>query len=231
MARYFRSRIIDKNSPNLSYDFYYAYRGDDPSEKPIAAANIEFTPDKTTLTHESGMVDEEYPVITQRSMRPARENEQLQLFHHTPEHGHTVEGLYSLDNPSAKISAMTLVGLADLHSRAQTGKPVQPSSNLSEHSLRIVRHLEDAGALGHVDELNLARPSNDLSFDYASGILSNKASLGQWANRNEITPQARGARKHILRQLRPPKRSPHPWRDGQGPASSSQNDQLKLFEE
>ena len=78
--------------------------------------------------HESGLVEDEYSTDI---LRPARENEQLQMFLHIPEGNHHVTELYSRDTSGAKISAMTLLGMADMDARRRTGKALKPSMNLS----------------------------------------------------------------------------------------------------
>ena len=143
--------------------------------------------------------------LTQR----ARENDQLELFHHIPRGRSTVESLYSDETTGSKIHAMTLLGLADMHSRAETGQPLAPSRNLSSHSMRIVRHLADVGAIP--EEQVPSSTLNRINFSNARDILAVSTKYGAAANNREssdVTHEARAAKRHVSKMLRPEKPKP-----------------------
>lgn len=180
--------------------------------------------------HESGLTNDPY-----LGMRPARENEQLQMFHHIPEANHSVDSLFARDNPGAKVSAMTMVGMADLHSRARTGKALAPSTDLSPHSMRIVRHLADAGVIDHPldDEGYDLEPTNNISFSRANDTLDSMLGLSEAEkHRTEITDQSRQARRHVTSLMRQGReRQNQPTYSSPRPAPVLNDTQLKLFED
>lgn len=183
--------------------------------------------------HESGLVSGS-PNKFNNALRPARENEQLQMFLHVPEDNHSVDGLYSRDNPGAKVSAMTMVGMADLHSRARTGKALAPSTDLSPHSMRIVRHLADAGVIDHPldDDGYDLEPTNNISFSRASTTLDSMLGLSEAEkHRTEITDQSRQARRHVTSLMRQGRERQNQPAYSPRPAPVLNDTQLKLFED
>lgn len=158
--------------------------------------------------------------------RSADEDDQLQLFAHNPPGPSRVEYLVSRDNPGAKITAMTLLGMADMDSRANTGHPLQTSDDLSPHSLRIARHLRDRGVVPSDDVPH--SNSNDMSFGDAEASLADYGDdlediKDPSSGYTDVSDRARLARKHIRSMLRPTKATPKP----RGPKPQ----QLKLFED
>lgn len=183
--------------------------------------------------HESGLVSDNYARFG-NAMRPARENEQLQMFYHLPEDGHSVDGLFSRDNPGAKISAMTMIGMADLHSRARTGKALAPSTDLSPHSMRIVRHLADAGVIDHPQDEDGydAEPTNNISFNRANETLDSLADLSTAEkHRTEITDQSRQARRHVTNLMRQGRERQNQPTFSPKAVPVINDTQLKLFED
>lgn len=154
----------------------------------------------TVPVSESGYIhkgaDHDPPVVK------AEENEQLQMFFHEPSRPSIVDGMYARDNPGAKISAMTMLGMADLHSRAEFGQPLVPSDNLSDHSLRIVRHLRDVGAVDptHVPSDKQNNSDFDWSNDLLSRALSYKSRL--WNGAVDVTSDAPRAKRHVAKTMR-----------------------------
>lgn len=165
---------------------------------------------RTTPVSESGLVMDHDDHV-----RPAKENEQLQLFFHQRGKGNLVDGLYSLNNPAAKVSAMTLIGLADLHSRRTTGAQLRPSGSLSPHSLRIVRHLQDSGVIkNHVED---DYQGNDYDFDDAENYLGMASTINEvretiplGIRHTDLTDQARTARTHIRNVMGKTSNTPKP---------------------
>jgi len=183
--------------------------------------------------HESGMVSES-PSVSNTRLRPARENEQLQMFYNSPESNHSVDALYSRDNPGARISAMTMLGMADLHSRARTGQPLAPSTDLSPHSMRIVRHLADAGVIDHPqdeDGYDL-EPSNSINFHRATNTLNSLSPLSDADRyRIDVTHQSRQARRHVTNLMRLGRGRKNQPIYSPKPAPVLNDTQLKLFED
>ena len=156
---------------------------------------------------ESGLVQRHpsSPVID-----TAEENEQLQLFFHSPEGQHKVHILASRDDSGAKVSAMNLLGRANLDSQRGSGKPLEPSRDLSPHSLRIMRHLANMGV---VDQSDVPpRSSNTLDFEDVNEILENSWDNEDSSSLTDITHQMPEARQHlrqILRSARAGKKETH----------------------
>ena len=157
--------------------------------------------------------------------RRADEDDQLQLFAYDPPKPSHVQYLASRDNPGAKVAAMTMLGMADMDVREKTGHPLAPSENLSEHSMRIVRHLGARGAINKEDIPT--HESNDLSFWSVREDLNDGVGLDEARDLphfyTDVSDRARGARKHLKSVLRPTKETPKPR--GRKPK------QLKLFED
>lgn len=150
--------------------------------------------------HESGLVTDDSlsdgndDDVSFAGVRPAKENEQLQLFHaHQP--ARWVSGMYSRNNPTAKISAMTMLGIADLHARQETGKALTPDTSLSPHSMNIVEKLNKAGAIkdAHVPH----SISNDMDFVDAEEELDHSLVDFPRSPREDVTAMSRAARTHI----------------------------------
>ena len=160
--------------------------------------------------HESGLIDNpnahnpDYDGPDDAPIRPARENEQLQLFSYTPARPSKVSILVSNEDMGSKISAMTLLGMADLDARKTTGRPLQTSDNLSEHSMRIVRHLGDAGAIPSHDIPH--QIENGFSFETSRlmlGSLPNLYTAQSMNGAEDVTYNASSAKRHIGQLMRP----------------------------
>lgn len=148
-------------------------------------------------------------------VRQAQENEQLQLFHAHTTPGEVFE-LYSRNNPAAKISAMTILGMADLDNRKESGKSLVPSKSLSHHSWDLVDKLYQAGAVA--DEHKTDAPSNSIGFSSAADSLDAMGFGDRHLDGMDITHQSRAARAHIRGILHPdketkaPNNNPEGWR-------------------
>jgi len=155
----------------------------------------------TTPWHESGLVDN--PTNSNVPARPARKDEQLQLFGYTPARPSVVDTLISRKGLGSRMSAMTLLGMADLHSRERFGTPLKPSDNLSEHSMRIVRHLGHLGAISAADVPDDTQ--NRLNFYAAETNLNNDVTYGEHTSSHladDVTHDAPRAKRHISNILR-----------------------------
>ena len=164
---------------------------------------------KTTPWHESGMIGE-VDKFGLPTVRPAKENEQLQLFGYRPARQSHVAGLHSRMGMGAQISAMTLLGMADLDVRESTGMPLKTSDNLSRHSMRIVRHLGDAGAIPASDVPKLI--SNNTTFYEATYYLDNNhPNLSDQLKKKgaeDVTHTSSRARRHIGQMLKSGREKP-----------------------
>jgi len=177
--------------------------------------------------HESGLIDNpnahiwDYDGPDDAPIRPARENEQLQLFSYTPARPPKVGLLVSKDGLGSRMSAMTLLGMADLDSRKTTGQPLETSDDLSQHSLRIVRHLSDSGAIPSFEVPH--RPTNYFSFETSDSILGSRPNLytSQWRGAEDVTYNASRAKRHIAQIM-------HPDKEERKAKKTGENTQLTL---
>jgi hypothetical protein len=111
--------------------------------------------------------DKGYVPYDGKSHRDAEENEQLIMFgikHNPP--SRKIEGLYSRETPTGKISAMNLLGMIDNASRETIKRGVLPSNSLSEYSLPLVQRLKDSGAIDR-DISIPSKGNNGVTFDDA----------------------------------------------------------------
>jgi len=164
-------------------------------------SGVPFSESGLTYDHKSG------------TFHVAKEDDQLQLFAHDPPKPSQVEMLVSRDNMGARITAMTLLGLADMDARARTGHPLQTSSDLSPHSLRLVRHLRDRGAVSNTDVPSTS--TNTIGFEFAEATLDEAGNNLKDIQRpgsgyTDRSPDARSAREHIISMRRPAKETPKP---------------------
>lgn len=206
---------------------HYGYHSEGNSETGVAnrieeLQNTKRDYDKGVPFSESGLTYHHEDGV----FRNADEDDQLQLFAYDPPKPSQVQFLVSRNNPGAKVAAMTMLGLADMDARAETGHPLKPSDDLSPHSLRIVRHLRDRGVVPSDD----VPPShdNDMGFhDSASYLANHGHDLEDIQHPNseytDISDRARLARRHIKSLLRPTKATPKP--------RERKPQQLKLFED
>jgi len=101
---------------------------------------------------------------------PARPGEQLVMFgiDHKPAR-REVDVMYARDSLRGKSAAMNLLGMADNATRDALGSSLLPSDNLSEHSLGLVNHLHQRGAISDED-----MPDN-IGWDSVNDITRNDA--------------------------------------------------------
>lgn len=127
-------------------------------------------------------------------VRHAEENEQLQLFHANTS-PKVLNFLIAQNTPTARISAMTMMGMADMHARKDTGRPLVPDEDLSSHSLPLVQKLNKVGAVE--DRHTPTYQMNDMDFDYADSSLKEYSVRPNRSPHEDITPMSRAAREHI----------------------------------
>ena len=140
-------------SHSAGYSFAQMYMNGSYNDHPVA--DNEQTQDKG------------YAPYSDKSHRDAKENEQLIMFgikHHPATR--RIEGLYSRDTPTGKISAMNLLGMVDNASRETIKRGVLPSNSLSEYSLPLVQRLKDSGAIDRDIHIP-SRGDNGVTFDDA----------------------------------------------------------------
>lgn len=139
--------------------------------------------------------DEGYVPYDARSHRDAEENEQLIMFgikHHPATR--RIEGLYSRDTPTGKISAMNLLGMIDNASRDTTNRGVLPSNSLSEYSLPLVQRLQHSGAIDRDIHIP-SNGNNGVTFDDAEDHLDGM--YGDAKNAINITQRLPHAKARI----------------------------------
>lgn len=138
-------------------------------------------------------------------VRPAEENEQLQLFIHKPASTRQVSELLARGNPAAQISAMTMLGMADIDARHHVGAPLEASNNLSKYSQNLVSKLENRGAISKSDQEVV---SNNYNFDTSEEHLDDSPTLSQHKNVQDMTSMSRIARHHVRTLMHPKKADP-----------------------
>lgn len=140
--------------------------------------------------------------------RPAKSGEQLVLFgHHYDPPRAEVMGLYAQNNPTSKIAAMTLLGMADMASTAVTGKSLKPSESLSTYSGALVNKLVDSGAISKEDVPHPFEDSysNGISFSGAQDTLD-RAPFDKNYHYQDLDSRIPHARARIREALGKPKR-------------------------
>lgn len=176
--------------------------------------------------HESGLIVDK-KARDEGLLRLAEQDEQLQLFGHVPEQRAYVDYLLSRDTPKAKISAMTMLGMADLEERKQSGQSLRPSEDLSDYSMRVVRRLNKSRAIDDSDVP--ARPNNDFDFSHANRLLNDLPSEAEATSEHvDVSHQSADAKTHLKSILRP-KRNATTTTTTTTPSHLSE--QLRLFED
>jgi hypothetical protein len=138
----------------------------------------------------------DYEYTEKWANRTAQTDGQVPLFQHYSQPAtNKVEHLQSTKND--RVAATTLLGIADRESQLEGRGPLAPSNNLSDHSLRMVDHLERKGATKTPTNLE----SNDLDFI--------KEHNTNFLNDNEFTPipddTVKAGRRRVREVLRTPK--------------------------
>ena len=181
---------------NPSEDYTSMYLNDDDRETDlIADSQHVHNPDKKTWRIDA-------------STRPAKPGEQLVMFghDHAPARAE-VMGLYAQDNPTSKVAAMTLLGMADMASTAVTGKSLKPPESLSTYSGSLVNKLVDSGAISKKDVPFPFQDSysNGIGFSGAQNTLDH-ASFDENYHYQDLNSRIPHARARIREALGKPKR-------------------------
>lgn len=213
----FHQDVTDIGASGFNYNFANAQPGVHRHIEELQNTNRDY--DKGVPFSESGLTYHHEDGV----FRPADEDDQLQLFAYDPPGPSKVQYLVSRNTSGGKMAAMTMLGMADMDARADTGHPLQPSDDLSPYSMRIVRHLSRRGVVHPADVPDDI--GNDMDFNQAEHFLGSAPTLARstLAGNTDISSQARGARKHIKSLLRPAKATPKP--------REPKPEQLKLFED
>lgn len=129
---------------------------------------------------------------------PPNGRDQGRLFLHRSELPfHEVESLYA--DKSSRALTVPLLGVIQNRARAMTGQDAVPSSSLSSHSSRLVRHLADVGAFAG----QVRGGTNGLSWRDSSRI-ENTHPTGNEISKQELR-QGRSTGRSLARRPREPK--------------------------
>jgi len=169
---------------NMNPDAFHTYTAVDEDGEVHSTAHVTHSPghsypqmDMVGSYNDHPVADNEqtqdkgYVPYDGKSHRDAEENEQLIMFgikHHPATR--RIEGLYSRDTPTGKISAMNLLGMIDNASRETIKRGVLPSNSLSEYSLPLVQRLKHSGAIDRDIHIP-SRGNNGVTFDDAEDHL------------------------------------------------------------
>ena len=140
----------------------------------------------------------------------ARPGEQLVMFgiDHKPAR-REVDIMYARDSLRGKSAAMNLLGMADNATRDTLGSSLLPSDNLSEHSLGLVNHLHQRGAISDDDMPdNIGQDSvNDITRNDAEYFLnrrnSNMFNDNELINIDHRLPHAKARIRQIMGRSAP----------------------------
>ena len=243
MTRYSRyiptddaERTSDYTRSNDRFGGMDSYFAHDDDGKAIAMANIaNYRPtdstamrtyDRDTATETSiadgqrahAPEDDGYGSWDEGMTRPAKSGEQMVMFghKHTPARSGMHE-LYARDTLGGKTAAMTLLGMADMASTVTTGRPLQPSSSLSAHSMSLVNKLHQSGAISDEDMPDPSTMDNDngITFHYANRQLDQHPYNNQLKSQ-DLTSRIPHARARIREAM------------GRGPKAQARPEQLKF---
>ena len=184
--------------------------------------NMNEDPDREIIdnerTHDSGIAPSNgnnTPRWDRGFTRPAESGEQLVMFGHYYEPPRSsVSMLHAKDSMAGKTAAMTLLGMADIASRARIGRHLQPSRDLSDHSGALVNRLVESGAVDKSFQFDPNR-SNKSDFRDSNNILEDQ-DYGSHHGYQDLTERVPAARAHIREVM------------GKGPKNKSKNEQLQL---
>jgi hypothetical protein len=142
--------------------------------------------------------------------RSAKPGEQLVMFgiDHKPTR-REVDIMYARDSLRGKSAAINLLGMADNATRDALGSSLLPSDNLSEHSLGLVNHLHQRGAISDEDMPdNIGQDSvNDITRNDAEYFLnrrhSNMFSSRELVSIDHRLPHAKARIRQIMGRSAP----------------------------
>ena len=149
-----------------------------------------------------------YDTSSRTGTVPARPGEQLVMFgiDHKPAR-REVDVMYARDSTAGKLAAMHILGMADNASRDALGHGLLPSDNLSEHSLGLVKHLHQRGAISDDDMPDTSGEGNDITRNDAEYFLnrrhSNMFSSRELVNIDHRLPHAKARIRQIMGRSAP----------------------------
>lgn len=149
-----------------------------------------------------------YDTSSRTGTVPARPGEQLVMFgiDHKPAR-REVDIMYARDSLRGKSAAMNLLGMADNATRDTLGSSLLPSDNLSEHSLGLVKHLHQRGAISDDDMPDTSGEGNDITRNDAEYFLnrrhSNMFSSRELVNIDHRLPHAKARIRQIMGRSAP----------------------------
>jgi hypothetical protein len=120
-----------------------------------------------------------------------------------------VDVMYARDSLRGKSAAINLLGMADNATRDTLGSSLLPSDNLSEHSLGLVNHLHQRGAISDEDMPdNIGQDSvNDITRNDAEYFLnrrhSNMFSSRELVSIDHRLPHAKARIRQIMGRSAP----------------------------
>jgi hypothetical protein len=131
----------------------YIYRKDDPSKTRAYLTTETESPVRRTSYPKDYEYNQKWVEDT------TKYDNQIPLFLHDSKPATTkVDAMESTKED--RVAAMTMMGIADRESQLEGRGPLTPSNDLSKHSLRMVKHLEEKGAT----TTDVTSPTNDFSF-------------------------------------------------------------------
>lgn len=153
---------------------------------------------------------ETYHRRSMSNTRSAKSGEQLVMFgiDHKPSR-REVDVMYARDSLRGKSAAINLLGMADNATRDTLGSSLLPSDNLSEHSLGLVNHLHQRGAISDDDMPdNIGQDSvNDITRNDAEYFLnrrhSNMFNDNELINIDHRLPHAKARIRQIMGRSAP----------------------------
>lgn len=181
----FHNQSDKRNSPDDDYLEYLAHNSQGAAIARLAVSHRPAVNSTQQTSFETGkpVVDNEmthtdtpvnhFNVDSTPFTRPAKSGEQLAMFgyRHVPAK-RTASSLYSENTIAGKISAMTLLGIADNASTEAIGKNLAPDYNLSPHSGALVDRLHEEGHISNED-MPIGRVKNSNSFRDSERALNN----------------------------------------------------------
>ena len=193
---------------NMNPNAFHTYTAVDEDGEVHSTAHVAHSPGYSSAQMDMNGSYNDHPVVDNeqtdnigwlapggRGYKDAKENEQLIMFgiNNKPA-TRSIEGLYSRDTPTAKISAMHLLGMIDNASRETIKRGATPSRSLSQHSLPLVAKLQSSGAIDRGFSVPYGT-DNGLTFDDAEEHLDGM--YGDAKNAINITQRLPHAKARI----------------------------------
>ena len=186
--------VIVHNSPIVSKTTYEYTKPNHNLQEDRAHARLMM---RYTAPHTETRYPKNYEYSQDWVDRTTLPGNQIPLFTHSESPAsNKVDFLSSTE--AAKLSATTLLGIADYEAQLEGKPPVTPSHDLSKHSLRMVKKLEEKG----VTSTHLDSPTNSVGFMSIAGSFPHTLSTDEKISQNTV----KAGRKRVRDTLRPPKK-------------------------